>query len=243
MSNIFPPGNFTLDRSENDLSLHIHRIGAQVPNLFTLQAEDRIKITGGRGGSFYYKSSPKGLIVRQYLRGGMMRFVSHDKFVSLSKDPLLYRPFRELQILNYLACNNVSVPEVMAASVKRSGFLYRGMLATTVIEGSRNLAELNQKNCELVLIERFAEKAAEQALDVLKLGIFHPDLHPANVIVDAAGNIYLIDFDNAFKISNNLIGRLDLLKRWIRYCHKYQLSEGLVRGFERGMSGNNHGRF
>jgi 3-deoxy-D-manno-octulosonic acid kinase len=76
------------------------------------------------------------------------------------------------------------------------------------------------------------EQAANQVVLLINQQILHVDLHPGNVLVDADGKVFLLDFDKAQKVAGKRNKLRDYyLCRWRRAVIKYNLPEVLSEMF------------
>ena len=75
---------------------------------------------------------------------------------------------------------------------------------------------------------------------MLDAGVYHPDLHPGNVMIDPQGQAWLIDFDKAVLFSEPELGDrcIALGMRWRRSVRKHGLSESFCESFDRGLKGS-----
>src|SRR5687768_5738714 len=73
------------------------------------------------------------VVVRGYLRGGLMRHVNGDRYFAG------HRSLDELRVTEHAAAAGVRVPAVMAAVERRVGLSYRASLATRWIAGGEEL--------------------------------------------------------------------------------------------------------
>ena len=175
--------------------------------------EGEIQTGRGRGAIRRIDAACGRVVVRHYQRGGIIAKFSRDLFLWTGADAT--RPFREFRITQHLAEIGLPVPEVVAARYQRHGLGYRADLATREIAGACTLAErLAQGDASIdwaglgTLIARF--HAA---------GLWHADLNAHNVLYDAAGRVWLIDFDRARIVApfaTQLAGNLDRLARSLR---------------------------
>jgi 3-deoxy-D-manno-octulosonic acid kinase len=160
----------------------------------------------------------------------MLRFFRRRHYVRFGNT----RPEREFSNLRMAHAAGLNVPEPVA-SVSRGALLYRGWLATRLIPG-RNLVDLSSSDTDA--LPALMEDLTRQVELLIQRRVAHVDLHPGNVLVDATGTLYLLDFDRAivFKRSlDELRHQYDV--RWRRAVEKHRLpcilsdcfSEGLRR--------------
>jgi 3-deoxy-D-manno-octulosonic acid kinase len=76
----------------------------------------------------------------------------------------------------------------------------------------------------------------EQIVSLIQNDILHVDLHPGNVVVDATGKVYLLDFDKGTVYDGSrqkLINRY--LSRWQRAVNKHGLPKMLTEMMQNGL--------
>jgi len=150
------------------------------------------KVSSGRGGAMRVTlRGGKVVFVRQYLRGGLVRFFVHDLF--LLRPP---RPMRELEATETARAAGCHVPIVHAVAVEESGPFYRGWIVTSAIDGARAYIDVLAAGDEAARAALLT--AAGAAIRGLHdAGVYHPDLNGHNLLVDAEGKVAVIDFDRA----------------------------------------------
>lgn len=171
--------------------------------------------------------SGRALIVRNFLRGGWVRYLSQELyFRPACAGDSNYRPFQELIVLEHLRQKGVLVPKPVAALVwpRAFGLVYRGLIATEELEGAENLLSLLSGGSSMEVLAQVSRQAGLQAGEMLQAGIYHVDLHLGNVIA-AKGEVYLIDFDKAVEFSTpSEVSRYAVLleRRWRRSVLKHE---------------------
>jgi len=149
-------------------------------------------VSSGRGGARRL-TLPGGKVVyvRQYLRGGLVRFFVREFF--LLRPP---RPVRELEATETARAGGCHVPIVHAVAVEESGPFYRGWIVTSAIEGARAFIDVLAAGDEATRAALLA--AAGSAIrDLHDAGVYHPDLNGHNLLLDSGGKVAVIDFDRA----------------------------------------------
>jgi tRNA A-37 threonylcarbamoyl transferase component Bud32 len=149
-------------------------------------------VASGRGGARrVVLRGGKVVFVRHYLRGGMVRHFVRDRF--LLRPP---RPIRELEATESARAAGCRVPIVHAVGVEESGPFYRGWIVTSAIEGARAYIDalLEADEAERAALLAAAGAAIRALHDA---GVYHPDLNGHNLLIDADGEIAIIDFDRA----------------------------------------------
>jgi len=133
----------------------------------------------------------KVVFLRQYLRGGVMRWLSRDLF--LLRPP---RPLRELLATEVARAAGCLVPIVHAVAIEERALFYRGWIVTSAIEGARSYIDLFMAAGADARAELLAD-AGSAIRNLHDAGVFHPDLNGHNLLVDAGGKVAVIDFDRA----------------------------------------------
>jgi 3-deoxy-D-manno-octulosonic acid kinase len=167
---------------------HAERLGLRgVPQ------ESAGRVAGGRAAHpLVVLPGGRRVVVRRYLRGGLLRHLNRDRYLRG------HRAFAELRATERARRAGVRVPEVVAAAEYRAWPGYRAALATLWIPDARELAGwLAGGPAESAAVLR---EAGRQIARMHAAGIAHPDLNLRNLLVaDAADGreVHLIDFDRA----------------------------------------------
>jgi hypothetical protein len=150
------------------------------------------EVSSGRGGARrLILRGGKVVFIRKYLRGGLMRHFVRDLY--LLRPP---RPVRELMATETARAAGCRVPIVHAVAVEESGPFYRGWIVTSAIEGARAYIDVFAAADEAARGVLLA--AAGSAIRNLHdAGVYHPDLNGHNLLIDADGEVAVIDFDRA----------------------------------------------
>lgn len=145
---------------------------------------------GGRGRVALVDTPAGRGVLRHYRRGGMAARFSADRYLWLGLERT--RAFREFRLLMRLREAGLAVPAPLAARVQREGLRYRADLVTGLIADARTLAE------RLGCGEADEDLAARTGQAIARLhgaGGWHADLNAHNILIDASGTVWLIDFD------------------------------------------------
>jgi len=143
---------------------------------------------GGRGGAFFVQADAGELVLRQYLRGGMMARFTHRSYLFTGFNRC--RSLREFRLLQRLRDMHLPVPEPVAALAERDGlFTCRAAILLRRIPGA----------VPLPVSPEVQDPALWQQLGALlarfhAAGLDHVDLNCDNVL-HAPEGIWLIDFD------------------------------------------------
>jgi 3-deoxy-D-manno-octulosonic acid kinase len=143
---------------------------------------------GGRGAAWFVRTDAGDAVLRHYRRGGMAARFSRDTYLWHGAERT--RSFREFRLLRALRERGLPVPTPLAAAYWRSGTGYRAALLVSRITGAESMG---------ALLDRGAEppwRAIGGALARFqRAGACHADLNVDNVLMDADGKPWLIDFD------------------------------------------------
>lgn len=151
--------------------------------------------TAGRGATVLFEADGRRLVLRHYRRGGLVRHLSDDLYLRTGLRNS--RPWRELALLTRLYAGGMPVPAPVAARIAPTGGLspwYRGDLVTGYLPGTRTLAETLQDG---PLDAATWPQIGVTIARFHALAVDHADLNAHNVLLDEAGDVYLIDFDRA----------------------------------------------
>ncbi|GGD77337.1 3-deoxy-D-manno-octulosonic acid kinase [Lacimicrobium alkaliphilum] len=168
----------------------------------------------GRGTTVFIRpNADEDWALRHYRRGGLIGKLLDDRFVytGLRKT----RAWREFHLLAYLRQQHLPVPEPVAAHVTRSGCSYRADLITRLIPDSQDLHEvLSQRPLTIDEWESVGEVIAR----LHNCQVYHHDLNIRNLMLDAQGSVWIIDFDKCRRRSGNSWkqGNLNRLHRSLR---------------------------
>jgi 3-deoxy-D-manno-octulosonic acid kinase len=87
------------------------------------------------------------------------------------------------------------VPNPIAAHVHRLGFLYTADIITTYLPDTRKLSAFI---AEHDVPRDCWRRIGRMVRAVHEHGVDHPDLTAHNILLDARGELFLVDFDNAY---------------------------------------------
>ena len=159
------------------------------PEWWIAQAAVRAEL-GGRGRAMRVETPVGEAVLRRYWRGGWMAPLLKERYWRLSATQS--RAIREFRLLSRLRQLGLPVPQPLAASFEPVGLFYRAGLLTHWLPDTRQLATVAE---QLSLPEWRA--LASLLVRFFQVGLVHPDLNAHNLLLDAQGRWYLIDFDRA----------------------------------------------
>ena len=176
--------------------------------------------TLGRGSMLKFEWLPgRWGILRQFLRGGMMKYVLRRYYLFDN------RPLSEFSLHARILQLGLPVPRLLGVRWLRIGFFYTGALATEALEGEvlaqwLDLFKEDMEKCRPVLF------ACGQAIrEMHDADVLHADLQVKNIFI-SGGIPFLLDFDRA------VIGKSVSLFR--RQCNLLRLRRSFLKlGYRR----------
>lgn len=190
-----------------------------------------VSVLGGRTAATPAQLDGIGsVIIKHYRRGGLLRYFIKDRYLKFGKT----RSQREFELLDIVGNLGVNIPQPIAHA-HRGRLFYRAWLVTREINQSLSLARLSQQDEKKT--STAMESVIEQIISLIQNDILHVDLHPGNVLVDATGKVYLLDFDKGTVYYGNrqkLINRY--LTRWQRAVNKHGLPKVLTEMMQNGLN-------
>ncbi|MCC7635076.1 3-deoxy-D-manno-octulosonic acid kinase [Stenotrophomonas rhizophila] len=165
---------------------------------------------GGRGGAWFVDAPFGPSVLRRYLRGGMAARFSRDAYLWRGADRT--RSFAEFRLMRALRALKLPVPRPIAAFYMRDGLRYRAAILMERLEGVRSLAD------RALVAGRGApwEETGRLIARFHRAGLDHADLNAHNILFDANGHGWLIDFDRGMQRIPATRWRERNLKRLLR---------------------------
>lgn len=182
-------------------------------------------VLAGRGFTRTQQIDGLGRVfIKQYAHGGLLRRVTGGYFLAGGPS----RSLLEFEMLERVRSLGVNAPRPLVF-VNKGSFLYRSWLFMEEIANSKNLAEIGSgggiDGDAMDLLHHGMTKLGQQVLKLINNRILHVDLHPGNVLLNSAGEIFIVDFDKARDFSGSSDELRDLyLRRWRRAVIKHKLS-------------------
>ena len=174
--------------------MHILQDRGRLPALDALQfnasgypSAQPVSDKGGRGGAWFVACAAGPAVLKHYLRGGRAALVSRDSYVYLGEGRA--RSFAEFRLLKQLRSRDLPVPAPLAAFCLRKHWHYRAALLTERIAGARSFLELVRQG------DAPWQQAGQTLARFHLAGAQHSDLNANNVLIDAASQVHLIDWD------------------------------------------------
>lgn len=190
-----------------------------------------VSVLGGRTSATPAQLDGIGaVVIKHYRRGGWMRHLVKHRYLKFGKT----RAQREFELLDLVATLGINIPQPIAYAY-RGRLFYRTWLVTREIHQPLSLACLSLQD------EKKTSTAMASVIEQISLliqnDILHVDLHPGNAVVDAAGKVYLLDFDKGHVYHGNRQKLKDrYLARWRRAVKKHKLPETLTEILQAGLN-------
>jgi 3-deoxy-D-manno-octulosonic acid kinase len=150
-----------------------------------------------RGTALYFDHAGIPMVLKHYHRGGWIGKLVRDTysryaFPLLLREPRMWEEFRLLSRMRELG---LPVPEPIAARYQvTSPLTYRGDLITRRISNSRTLSDCL---LESALSAKQWQAIGHTIAHFHAHQVFHADLNAHNILLDAAGHTWLVDFDKS----------------------------------------------
>ena len=177
----------------------------------------------GRGAVVFFDAPFGSCVLRHYRRGGLAARFSQDRYLWTGRERT--RAFREFRLLAELANAGLPVPAPLLARYVRKGLRYQADLITRQIPAAQTLADMLSVQA---LDAALATKVGRVLAGFHAKGIWHADLNANNVLVDAGGKVWVIDFDRCARRRPSLNWQLANLQRLLRSFRKLQAYKHMV---------------
>lgn len=145
---------------------------------------------GGRGSVLFLEIDGRRWVLRRYLRGGMAMHLVRDRYLWLGEERT--RSFREMRLLGDLRLLGLPVPVPVAARYRRAFVSYRAELITERLDGVESLSAMlasgRMDDARWAAVGRCLRRFHDA-------GVQHADLNSDNIQLDAAGEVWVLDFD------------------------------------------------
>jgi 3-deoxy-D-manno-octulosonic acid kinase len=145
--------------------------------------------SGGRGGAWFIDAPFGPSLLRLYKRGGMAANLSADRY--LWRGANRTRSFAEFRLTRELRAKGLPVPRPYIASYMHDGMGYRAAILMERLPEVRSLADRFQVAGGDAPLEETGRLVAR----FHRAGLDHADLNAHNILFDAQGHGWLIDFD------------------------------------------------
>lgn len=147
----------------------------------------------GRGQALRVTHQGREAVLRHYRRGGLVARFNPDRYPAAPQAET--RAMQEFSLLREMRSLGLPVPRPIAARCVRTGSItgaYRADILIDCIADARNLAQcLDTQRLSSVVWHATGEAIARLHAH----GIDHTDLNCHNLLLDAQGQVWLIDFD------------------------------------------------
>ncbi len=186
----------------------------------------------GRAPVQFIEHDETRLVRKQYRRGGLAQHVTKEHYVWTGFSRT--RAVREVHLLADLYASQLPVPRPVGCKIERNpgrlrdgfGLFYRNWLLTEEIADCRGLnAVLSASVSDDKKLPLDWSYIGSELARFRQANVYHADLNASNILLDASGSFYLIDFDRARRInngSNNKKLHQRMLSRLLRSIDKLE---------------------
>jgi hypothetical protein len=184
-------------------------------------------VLAGRAAMRHLQLDAAGpVVVKPYRRGGLLGGVIRRTYLKGRQR----RSQMEYEWLLRAGDMGLTVLTPVAFAF-RGHWFYRCWLVTQAISEARTLAEVSLQRPAAAA--SFLPEVARQMDLLVRHGVWHPDLHPGNVLVDGRDRLFLIDFDKVSRVSASPRHlRERYRRRWQRAVGKHNLPATLATGLD-----------
>lgn len=145
--------------------------------------------SGGRGGAWFIDAPFGPSLLRLYRRGGLAASFSRDRYLWHGADRT--RSFAEFRLTRALHRKGLPVPTPIAASYVRHGAGYHAAILLERLPDVRSLAD----RVQVAGGDAPWEETGRLVARFHRAGLDHADLNAHNILFDAQGHGWMIDFD------------------------------------------------
>lgn len=168
------------------------QVAEATPDLFTPPSSESTALATGSGrGQAHRVALDHGEgVLRHYRRGGLMARLSPDRY--FGRAPLSSRSMNEFTLLRRLRAWDLPVPAPVAARQVRGLIGHTADIVVAMIPQTRNVAQALSEG-PLPAADWIALGRAIRQLHDRQ--VFHSDLNCHNLLLDAQGRAWIVDFD------------------------------------------------
>jgi len=145
---------------------------------------------GGRGNTMFVGNVPRQFVLRHFMRGGFVGKLVRDHYAWLGEERT--RAFAEWRLLKKLAERGLRVPRPAAARYVRRGPVYTADIITVRIP---DVTPLSGHIAGESVDEAFWRRLGASIQAFHEAGVYHADMNAYNLQIDAAGELWMLDFD------------------------------------------------
>lgn len=164
------------------------------PDYFSAQFwQQQQAVTGqshGRGVTWFIRYQQSEWVLRHYWRGGLIGRYVKDLFCFTRLRAA--RSFAEFNLLHKLVDDELPVPRPVAARITRHGLLYSADILIERIPDAEDLVQILKREA---LSADSWQRIGQVLAQFHQAGVYHSDLNAHNILRDASGKIWIIDFD------------------------------------------------
>ena len=188
----------TIEQNKHYIIFDDSLISDDIERCFDAQCwQKKDKVTGsatGRGTTWFVQLDTMQGALRHYRRGGLFGKIISDHYCFSGWQKT--RSIAEFNLLKVLKELGVNVPRPIAARVIKKGIFYQADLLSEKIPNAQDLVGILQQR---QLNESEYQAIAVQIKKMHKAQVNHTDLNIHNILLDAQGKAWIIDFDKCYQ--------------------------------------------
>jgi len=192
----------TIEQNKHYIIFDDSLISDDIERCFDAQCwQKKDKVTGsatGRGTTWFVQLDTMQGALRHYRRGGLFGKIISDHYCFSGWQKT--RSIAEFNLLKVLKELGVNVPRPIAARVIKKGIFYQADLLSEKIPNAQDLVGILQQR---QLNESEYQAIAVQIKKMHKAQVNHTDLNIHNILLDAQGKAWIIDFDKCYQQSGD----------------------------------------
>jgi 3-deoxy-D-manno-octulosonic acid kinase len=169
----------------------------------------------GRGTTYFIHYQNNQWVLKHYYRGGLIGKLNKDSYLLMGIENT--RAVKEFRLLQWMVSQKLPVPVPVACQINKGLFTYQADLITTRIENARDLVTILQTE---VVVETTWQKIGQTIARFHRLGVYHDDLNCHNILLNAQGEIFIIDFDRGERRTPDKAWQRENLDRLLRSFNK-----------------------
>lgn len=212
--------------------------------IFQLCKANQKVSSGGRGQAWFIELDDLCVVLRKYLRGGLMAKINQQTYFSLRAENS--RSFKEWYLLRHMLDLGLPVPRPIAAAICRWPLSISPFYqAHILLERLAHSLTLDQLLAKQVIADNTWHAIGQCLARFHKAQVYHADLNANNIMLNDQFEVFLIDFDKgeirndcessaAWKLDNlNRLQRSLLKQRGIHKSYSYEEGnwQALLQGY------------
>ncbi|NKC19749.1 MULTISPECIES: 3-deoxy-D-manno-octulosonic acid kinase [Pseudoalteromonas] len=144
----------------------------------------------GRATAWFVRFNQGIAVLKHYYRGGLIGKLLSDQYIFTKLENT--RVYQEFALLEQLQLMGLPVPTPLGARISLHFGIYRADILTEAVPEATSVCEVLQARA---LSANELESIGHTIAQFHRAGAYHDDLNINNILFDANGKVFLIDFD------------------------------------------------